>query len=61
MNTEYDGIVIGGGHNAMVCCGYLARAGLRMLGLYCRVTLAGSIAAASAIASCNCGWSSSTN
>ena len=27
----YDGIVIGGGHNAMVCCGYLARAGLRML------------------------------
>jgi len=28
---EYDGIVIGGGHNAMVCCGYLARAGLEML------------------------------
>ena len=31
MANEYDGIVIGGGHNAMVCCGYLARAGLRML------------------------------
>ncbi len=27
----YDGIVIGGGHNAMVCCGYLAKAGLKIL------------------------------
>lgn len=27
----YDGIMIGGGHNAMVCCGYLAKAGLKML------------------------------
>jgi phytoene dehydrogenase-like protein len=27
----YDGIIIGGGHNAMVCCGYLAKAGLKML------------------------------
>ncbi|MBI2202554.1 MAG: NAD(P)/FAD-dependent oxidoreductase [Candidatus Rokubacteria bacterium] len=27
----YDGIMIGGGHNAMVCAGYLARAGLRIL------------------------------
>ncbi len=28
---DYDGIIIGGGHNAMVCCGYLARAGLKVL------------------------------
>ncbi len=31
MDKEYDGIMIGGGHNAMVCCGYLAKAGLKML------------------------------
>jgi len=27
----YDGIIIGGGHNAMVCAGYLAKAGLKVL------------------------------
>ena len=31
MKKEYDGIVIGAGHNAMICCGYLAKAGLKML------------------------------
>ncbi|MFQ5924325.1 MAG: phytoene desaturase family protein, partial [Anaerolineales bacterium] len=31
MGREYDGIIIGGGHNAMICCGYLAKAGLRVL------------------------------
>lgn len=31
MNTEYDGIIIGCGHNGMICCGYLAKAGLKML------------------------------
>lgn len=31
MKRVYDGIIIGGGHNAMVCCGYLARAGLKIL------------------------------
>jgi phytoene dehydrogenase-like protein len=31
MNTEYDGIIIGAGHNGMICCGYLAKAGLKML------------------------------
>jgi phytoene dehydrogenase-like protein len=31
MNNEYDGIMIGSGHNAMICCGYLAKAGLKIL------------------------------
>ncbi len=29
--NEYDGIIIGSGHNALICCGYLAKAGLKML------------------------------
>ncbi|KPQ06628.1 MAG: all-trans-retinol 13,14-reductase [Rhodobacteraceae bacterium HLUCCA12] len=28
--TEYDAVIIGGGHNALVCAGYLARAGLKV-------------------------------
>ena len=31
MQDEYDGIVIGAGHNGLICCSYLARAGLKML------------------------------
>jgi len=31
MDDEYDGIMIGSGHNAMICCGYLAKAGLKIL------------------------------
>lgn len=31
MANEYDGIVIGAGHNGLICCGYLAKAGLKML------------------------------
>ncbi|MBI2316694.1 MAG: NAD(P)-binding protein [Betaproteobacteria bacterium] len=31
MDNEYDGIIIGAGHNGMVCAGYLAKAGLKIL------------------------------
>ncbi len=31
MREEYDGIIIGGGHNGLICGGYLARAGLNVL------------------------------
>src|SRR5215470_18096361 len=31
MPTPYDAIVIGGGHNGLVCAAYLARAGKRVL------------------------------
>ena len=30
MKNEYDGILIGSGHNAMICGGYLAKAGLKL-------------------------------
>ena len=28
---EYDGIVIGAGHNGMICAGYLAKCGQRIM------------------------------
>ncbi len=31
MEPEYDGIIIGAGHNGMICAGYLAKAGLKIL------------------------------
>ena len=31
MDNEYDGIIIGAGHNGMICAGYLAKAGLKIL------------------------------
>jgi phytoene dehydrogenase-like protein len=31
MREEYDGIIIGGGHNGLICGGYLSRAGLNVL------------------------------
>ena len=33
MNAEYDGIILGTGHNALVLHAYLARCGLRVLSL----------------------------
>ena len=27
---EYDGIIVGGGHNGLICAAYLAKAGLKV-------------------------------
>ena len=29
--TDFDAIIIGGGHNGLVCAGYLAKAGKKVL------------------------------
>ena len=31
---QYDAVVVGGGHNGLVCAAYLARAGMNPLTLY---------------------------
>jgi len=31
MNTNYDALIIGGGHNGLVCGTYLAKSGLKVL------------------------------
>lgn len=44
MNTSYDIIIIGAGHNGLVTAAYLARAGKRVLVLERRATLGGAAA-----------------
>ena len=42
MTKQYDSIVIGGGHNGLVCAAYLARAGQSVLVLEKRHVLGGA-------------------
>lgn len=42
MSTEHDAIIIGAGHNGLVCAAYLARAGLRPLVLERRPVIGGA-------------------
>jgi phytoene dehydrogenase-like protein len=42
MSNNYDAIVIGGGHNGLVCAAYLARSGARTLVLEARNSLGGA-------------------
>ena len=41
-NSRYDAIIIGGGHNGLVCGTYLAKAGLRVLVLERRHVFGGA-------------------
>jgi len=56
--TDYDAIVIGAGHNGLVCAAYLARGGLRTLLVEARDTVGGTAAsepfAGATVNICNC-------
>ena len=57
-HTDYDAIVVGGGHNGLVCAAYLARGGLRTLLLEARHHVGGTAAseefAGAMVNICNC-------
>ncbi len=56
--TEYDAIVVGGGHNGLVCAAYLARGGLKTLLIEARAEVGGTAAsesfAGATVNICNC-------
>ncbi|MBI4883180.1 MAG: NAD(P)/FAD-dependent oxidoreductase [Actinobacteria bacterium] len=57
-STDYDAIVVGGGHNGLVCAAYLARGGLRTLLIEARREVGGTAAsesfAGATVNICNC-------
>jgi len=56
--TDFDAIVVGGGHNGLVCAAYLAKAGLRTLLIEARQTVGGTASsesfAGATVNICNC-------
>ena len=42
MSQKYDAIIIGGGHNGLICAAYLAKAGRKVLVLEKRHVLGGA-------------------
>ena len=56
--TDADAIVVGGGHNGLICATYLARAGLRTLVVEARSTVGGCASTVDALGArvniCNC-------
>jgi len=56
--SDYDAIVVGAGHNGLVCAAYLARGGLRTLLLEARASVGGTAAsesfAGATVNICNC-------
>lgn len=56
--TDFDAIVVGGGHNGLVCAAYLARGGMRTLLLEARDAVGGTAAsepfAGATVNICNC-------
>ncbi|MGB8861793.1 MAG: FAD-dependent oxidoreductase, partial [Ilumatobacteraceae bacterium] len=57
-STDFDAIIVGGGHNGLVCAAYLARGGLRTLLVEARHAVGGTAAseefAGAMVNICNC-------